>query len=156
MIYYIENKNISLRISQVLLDEMHSMAIAAFPKETGGMLAGVISTDKQEATVECLVIPAKTESTHASFLRETCGMQHAWEELAKQGYMYIGEWHTHPNGSTQYSHTDFIAMENIVKDDNVSLITPLLIIMSVNSNGISDAAAYIYKKRSLIKFKKND
>ena len=43
MIYYIENKNISLRISQALLDEMQRVAIAAFPNETGGMLAGRIS-----------------------------------------------------------------------------------------------------------------
>lgn len=153
MIYYIENKNISLRISQALLDEMQSMAITAFPNETGGMLAGCISVDKQEATIERLVMPTKTESTYVSFLRETGGMQLTWEELTKQGCIYLGEWHTHPNGSTQYSHTDFMAMESIVNDDNVSLITPLLFILSVNSNGVSDTAAYIYNNHSLIKFK---
>lgn len=153
MIYYIENKNISLRISQALLDEMQSVAIAAFPNETGGMLAGRISADKQEATIERLVMPTKTESTHAFFLRETGGMQQTWEKLAKQGYIYMGEWHTHPNGSTQYSHTDFIAMENIVNDNNVSLITPLLFILSVNGNGVSDVTAYIYNNHSLTKFK---
>lgn len=153
MIYYIENKNISLRISQALLDEMQGIAIAAFPNETGGMLAGRISADKQEATIECLVMPTKTESTHISFLRETDGMQQTWDELAKQGCIYIGEWHSHPNGSTQYSHTDFMAMESIVNDNNVSLITPLLFILSVNNNGVSDTATYIYKRHSLIKFK---
>ena len=153
MIYYIENKNISLRISQVLLDDMHKMAIAAFPNEIGGMLAGRISADKHEAIVERLVISAKTKSTHASFLRETDGMAEVWKELAEQGYIYLGEWHTHPNGSTQYSRTDFIAMENIANDKNVGLVTPLLVILSVNKNRVSDTTAYLFNDRTLLKFK---
>lgn len=91
----IGNKNISLKISQCVLDEMYSKAMASFPNETGGMLAGHISEDNHEASVECIVTPSKTECSHASFLRETDGMEQTWKELAEKGLIYLGEWHTH-------------------------------------------------------------
>lgn len=37
MKYNIANRNLSLKISQDILDEMYSKALASFPNETGGM-----------------------------------------------------------------------------------------------------------------------
>lgn len=152
MKYVIANKDISLKISQNVLDEMHSQALASFPNETGGMLAGHISDDCHEAVVECLVIPSKTESSHVSFLRETEGMEQTWKELAECGLTYLGEWHTHPNGTTKYSYTDCQAMAGVVSDTNVELGTPLLFIVSLDKNNITDEQPYLYDKGNLLKF----
>ena len=65
MKYNIANKNLSLKISQDILDEMYSKALASFPNETGGMFAGHISEDGHEAIVELLVVPSKPASTYA-------------------------------------------------------------------------------------------
>ena len=65
MKYVIAPRNLSLKVSQNILDEMYSKAFASFPNETGGMFAGRISEDSHEAIVERLVMPSKTESTHA-------------------------------------------------------------------------------------------
>lgn len=154
MKYVIGNKDISLKISQFVLDEMYSKAMASFPNETGGMLSGRISEDTHEASVECIVTPSKTESSHASFLRETDGMEQIWKELAEKGLIYLGEWHTHPNGSTIYSHTDYQAMVGVANDRNVSLSTPLLFILSVNNSGMTDGQAYLYDNGILLKFEK--
>lgn len=152
MKYIITDKNISLNISQGVLDEMYSKAIASFPHETGGMFAGYISEDGHEAFVESLVMPSKTESTRTSFLRETDGMELVWKELAEEGLIYLGEWHTHPNGSPQYSYTDYQAMLGIANDKNVSLATPLLFILSLDNDGILDRQAFLYDKGVLLKF----
>lgn len=152
MKYVIASRNLSLKISQDILDEMYSKAFASFPNETGGMFAGRISEDSHEAIVERLVMPSKTESTHASFMRETNGMEQTWKKLAEEGLTYLGEWHTHPKGTTQYSYTDYQAMLCIANDKNVALATPLLFIISLNDSCITDSRAYLYDKGILLKF----
>ena len=152
MKYIIASRNLSLKISQDILDEMYSKAFASFPNETGGMFAGRISEDSHEAIVERLVMPSKTESTHASFMRETNGMEQTWKKLAEEGLTYLGEWHTHPKGTTQYSYTDYQAMLCIANDKNVALATPLLFIISLNDSCITDSRAYLYDKGILLKF----
>lgn len=152
MKYVISTRNLSLKISQSILDEMYSKAIASFPNETGGMFAGRISEDSHEAIVERLVMPSKTESTLASFMRETDGMEQTWEKLAEEGLTYLGEWHTHPKGTTQYSYTDYQAMMGIANDRNVALATLLLFIISLNDSCITDSRAYLYDKGMLLKF----
>lgn len=152
MKYNIANRNLSLKISQDILDEMYSKALASFPNETGGMFAGYISEDGHEAIVELLVVPSKTESTYASFVRETDGMEQMWRELSEQGLTYLGEWHTHPKGTTQYSNTDYQAMVGIANDKNVALATPLLFIISLSESGITDSKAYLYDSGILLKF----
>ena len=152
MKYIIASRNLSLKISQDILDEMYSKAFASFPNETGGMFAGCISEDSHEAIVERLVMTSKTESTHASFMRETNGMEQTWKKLAEEGLTYLGEWHTHPKGTTQYSYTDYQAMLCIANDKNVALATPLLFIISLNDSCITDSRAYLYDKGILLKF----
>lgn len=153
MKFIIDDRNISLSISQNILDEMYIKALASYPNETGGMFAGRISEDGHDAIIESLVIPSKTESSHISFLRETDGMERIWKDLASQGLIYLGEWHTHPNGNVQYSHTDYLAIKNIANDKNVSLETPLLFIISLNHCGITDSRAYLYNDNNLLQFK---
>lgn len=152
MKYNIANRNLSLKISQDILDEMYSKALASFPNETGGMFAGYISEDGHEAIVERLVVPSKTESTYATFVRKTDGMEQMWRELSEQGLTYLGEWHTHPKGTTQYSNTDYQAMVGIANDKNVALATPLLFIISLNESSITDSKAYLYDSGILLKF----
>lgn len=152
MKYNIANRNLSLKISQDILDEMYSKALASFPNETGGMFAGYISEDGHEAIVDLIVVPSKTESTYASFVRETDGMEQMWRELSEQGLTYLGEWHTHPKGTTQYSNTDYQAMVGIANDKNVTLATPLLFIISLNESSITDSKAYLYDSGILLKF----
>lgn len=152
MKYVIATRNISLKINQSILDKMYSKAFAAFPNETGGMFAGRISDDGHEALIEHLVMPSKTESSHVSFMRETDGMDQIWKELAEQGLSYLGEWHTHPKGTTQYSYTDYQAMVGVANDRHVALATPLLFIISLNDSCITDYKAYLYDKGELLKF----
>ncbi|WP_334105747.1 DUF6602 domain-containing protein [Leyella stercorea] len=152
MKYVIAQRNLSLKINQNILNEMYSKAFAAFPNETGGMFAGRISEDSHEAIVERLVMPSKTEGTHVSFMRETDGMEQTWKKFAEERLFYLGEWHTHPKGTTQYSYTDYQAMVGIANDKNVALATPVLFIISLNDCCITDSRAYLYENGVLLKF----
>lgn len=65
---------------------------------------------------------------------------------------YLGEWHTHPKGTTQYSNTDYQAMVGIANDKNVALATPLLFIISLNESSITGSKAYLCDSGILLKF----
>ena len=142
MKYIIASRNLSLKISQDILDEMYSKAFASFPNETGGMFAGCISEDSHEAVVERLVMPSKTESTHASFMRETDGMEQTWKKLAEEGLTYLGEWHTHPETNPIPSETDKALIRQIVSDKSSPFPKVLLVIVGLNGTiyiGIADS-----------------
>ena len=68
------------------------------------------------------------------------------------GLRYVGEWHSHPNGSTQYSSTDLKAMVDIEKE--VSITNPILLIVGVRNNGLSAHTFYCYRNNNLFKYKK--
>lgn len=85
-------------------------------------------------------------------MRITKGLENVWEQLAKEGLQYVGEWHSHPNGSTQYSSTDLAAMIDIEKE--VVIENPLLLIVSVRSNGLSAHKFYCYMNNQLLEYNK--
>jgi len=79
-------------------------------------------------------------------------MEKVWEQLANDGLRYVGEWHSHPNCSTQYSSTDLSAMVDIEKE--VSIENPLLLIVSVKRDELSGHTFYCYKDNKLLEYKK--
>ena len=79
-------------------------------------------------------------------------MEKVWEQLAKDGLRYLGEWHSHPNGSTKYSSTDLATMVEIEKE--VSIENPLLLIVGVRSDGVSAHTFYCYKNNKLLEYRK--
>ena len=70
-------------------------------------------------------------------------------------HYYVGEWHTHPNGSTKYSSTDLNAMIKIAKDDNVVIENPILLILSINKDKSYKFSFYLYASEKLIEYDKN-
>ena len=85
-------------------------------------------------------------------MRNTKGMEKVWEQLAKDGLRYLGEWHSHPNGSTKYSSTDLATMVEIEKE--VSIENPVLLIVGVRSDGVSAHTFYCYKNNKLLEYRK--
>jgi hypothetical protein len=72
----------------------------ALPKETGGVLAGIVDTSRRVIMlVDALPPPSDSSSSSVEFVRGTEGVA---EQLAVVSsttlgmVRYIGEWHTHP------------------------------------------------------------
>ena len=113
-------------IDAQVLRQIEDQAVGGFPNEDGGMLIGRYSDDKKTVFVTRVIAPTEKLSTRTGFERKVDGMEGVWEELSKEGLRYVGEWHSHTNGTTQYSGTDFAAMKDIEKE--VTIENPLLII----------------------------
>lgn len=76
-------------------------------------------------------------------------MNKLWDRLNKKGLIYLGEWHSHPNGSSIYSNTDLDTIRSIASNENIKIIRPLLLIVSLNNNEIKKISLYHYDSEQL-------
>ena len=141
-----------IEIPTLVFNQIKLQAEGEYPNENGGMLAGRYSTDRHTVYIEKVVVPVEKLTGRTKFMRITKGLENVWEQLAKEGLQYVGEWHSHPNGSTQYSSTDLAAMIDIEKE--VAIENPLLLIVSVRSNGLSAHKFYCYMNNQLLEYNK--
>lgn len=152
MKYYQASADLYIEINATVFKQIHKQAEDEYPNENGGMLAGRYSTDRHTVYIENVVMPTEKVTGRTSFSRETKGLEKIWEQLAKDGLRYVGEWHSHPNGSTQYSMTDLSAMSDIEKE--VVIENPILLIVGVRREGLSNHTFYCYKNNRLWEYKK--
>ena len=155
MIYVNNNKRLKVIVDDSLLDAIRQKAFSCCPNETGGLLVGWID-DENVAHVCKQIAPAKEVATRASYYREVAGMGDIWKEMYKQGLVYLGEWHSHPNGSVMYSNTDYNAIKGVYEDDGVVLSKPLMLIMGVKNGTFVNDAMYAYDgiNKNLIKMER--
>lgn len=152
MKYYLASNDLYIEIQASVFSQIQLQAEGEYPNENGGMLAGRYSADRHTVYIEKIVVPVEKLTGRTTFKRNAKGLGKVWEQLAKDGLRYVGEWHSHPNGSTQYSDTDLAAMVDIEKE--VTIVNPLLLIVGVRSDGISTHTFYCYKNNKLLKYKK--
>lgn len=152
MKYYLASDDLYIEIQASVFNQIQLQAEGEYPNENGGMLAGRYSTDRHTVYIEKVIVPIEKTTSRTTFIRNTKGMEKVWEQLANDGLRYVGEWHSHPNCSTQYSGTDLSAMADIEKE--VSIENPLLLIVSVRSDGLSGHTFYCYKDNKLLEYKK--
>lgn len=154
MIYKDNIHNLSLEIDNKIVQEIRKQAFEAFPNETGGFLVGKYSTDNNTAIVSLALTPVKITSGPTCFLRETDGMESVWDELYKKGLVYLGEWHSHPNGSSMYSATDKKALTNIAGSETVVINNPIMLIVSLSKKKINRINAYYYNNGKIIEYER--
>lgn len=152
MKYKDEEKGLYVVIDPTVIRQIEEQAVGGFPNENGGMLAGKYSDEKKTVTVMRVIVPTEKLSTRTGFERKVDGMEKVWEKLSKDGLRYVGEWHSHTDGTTQYSGTDLAAMKDIERE--VTIENPLLVIAGVRKGGMDGHAVYRYSEERLIKYKK--
>lgn len=153
MIYKNDESGLCISISDYVLQQIFTRAISNYDLETGGMLVGRYIDNNKCALIEKTIIPTHEKSSKTGYVRDTNGMEGQWRLLEEDGLEYIGEWHSHPNGSSKYSQTDFDAMKEISEDSNVRIANPLLMIVSLSQNGIKGHSFYALRNSKLIKFR---
>lgn len=148
----IESK-LELVIEDSLLNEIGQIGVKHFPNEFGGFLVGKYSMDRKSLSITGFILPRKYKATSILFERSTYGLKDVFIKLFEEkGEYFIGEWHTHPNGSTQYSNTDLKAMIKTVDSEDVLIKNPLLLILSISSKSVNAFTFYLYNKERLIKY----
>ena len=103
MKYYLASDDLYIEIQASVFNQIQLQAEGEYPNENGGMLAGQYSADRHTVYIEKVIVPVEKLTGRTTFKRNAKGLEKVWEQLAKEGLRYVGEWHSHPNGSTQYS-----------------------------------------------------
>ena len=122
-------------LPRAVLVDMEFIADASFPLETGGMLIGY-TADNGELVVEKLIGPgpnAKHESHYFepdSIYQQTLLDQYFRESEGRT--TYLGDWHTHPNGSTALSATDKRTLSNIATTPSSQNKNPVMGVLAGN------------------------
>jgi len=110
-------------------EEMKHLANGSFPYETGGMLLGYLA-DNGEVVVQKLIGPgpaAKHWPDH--FEPDSVYQQTLLEQyfLQTEGRTtYLGDWHTHPRGTTNLSSTDKHTLANIAASPSSQIAHPVM------------------------------
>ena len=151
-------KNVELIISEKLLANLEEYAVKYYPNEYGGFLIGNYSNDFKQVYIMDCILPKQYSGIPYLFERKIDGIEKIFEEIFhhKKQY-YVGEWHTHPNGSSMYSQTDLDAMIQIANHDSVNIENPILLIlsiskMSIKKQRIHDISIYLYDNKGLYKY----
>ena len=152
MKYYLASDNLYIEIKASVFNQIKLQAEGEYPNENGGMLAGRYSADRHTVYIEKVVVPVDKLTGRTTFMRKTNGLEKVWEQLSQEGLRYVGEWHSHPNGSTQYSGSDLAAMIDIEKE--VAIENPILMIVGVRGCRLSALTFYCYKNNKLLEYKK--
>lgn len=139
-----------LVVDNSLLESIYQSSCEHYPKEYGGFLIGKYSDDFKTLHIEQSITAEIFKSSRFEFTRESNYLKSKFEKLfIDKGLYYIGEWHTHPNGEAWYSSTDLNAMTNIAREKNVKINNPILLILSINNDGLKDFNFFILNNERL-------
>ena len=150
---YCKELKLKLELKQSLLEKLFELGLQHYPKEFGGLLVGYYSDDFKTCFVEEAIIPKKFKSSRFHFDRGKDGLKKKLSELYNltPRLIYIGEWHTHPDGVPSPSKTDLNAMTEIANCDEVSIENPILMILS-NSKSDNGLGVFVFSNNKLIKY----
>ena len=114
-----------------LREQIEHDADLAYPLETGGVLVGYVACNNEP--VVHAVIGAGPNALHLGVRFEP---DHAWQceqlddlfERSSGQWVYLGDWHTHPNGSPTMSWLDRRTLRRIAKHSEARIERPLMLI----------------------------
>lgn len=152
MIFIDNISKLELYINDNIIDELRHLSLQSYPKECGGFLVGNYSNKSRTANILQIISPSKSIVSNSSYERDTDGMEELWDNLYQQGLIYLGEWHSHPNGNASYSSVDKRAITQIAACKTVNIENPIMLILGINKDGIIDIKAYYYKEGQIIEY----
>ena len=122
-----------VRISSLILKNLHDLCSESYPYETGGILIGRYSEDLTWAIITSITnAPMASRHTPCLFVRSNQGVLAQLKGLWKWDQYYLGEWHYHPNASPKPSGLDSKTMFNLSKNKSLHCPEPILFIVGGN------------------------
>lgn len=139
----------SLLIRARTLSQLHSVAWRSWPCETGGILLG--HTGEARSTVSVCIGPGP-EAKHARYgftpdaNWQAARVAEAWS--LDESVEYLGDWHTHPGGTTRFSELDRQAAVTISEAPAARQPRPVMLVLALGQNGHARmAASYLVNGR---------
>lgn len=135
----------SLHIPALVLSHVQYAAWRTWPYETGGILLGHASEGGAAVTV---AVGPGPEARHARYGFTPDGdwqasqVAEAWS--VDGSIEYLGDWHTHPGGTTRFSDLDRRAAVTISEAPAARQPRPVMLVLALGRNGRANlAAAYL-------------
>lgn len=138
-------KRATLIIPKVGIDLILANGSSFHPLETGGILMG--RTRSRTTVVRALIGPGP-EAEHR---RYSFSPDHEWQTQAvadvyasfKRAIDYLGDWHTHPGGTTRPSERDKDVAFSIAAHPAARAPRPLMLICALNENATFEIQPYV-------------
>lgn len=133
--------NIKISISASALDLMEKESARAKYTETGGVIAGIGSTEAGEIHISHASLPGpRAKATRYFFQHDREFCQKFLDDLAVQNngkIDYLGEWHKHFEADPYPSGRDARTLLNIAENSDYHVDQPLLLIIGINNRSDS-------------------
>lgn len=135
---------VAVLLPQSELDGMMREAERAFPNETGGVLLGYRDPDDDRIQVMFAVGPGPLAMHEPVRFQPDSKWQE--EEIARLYHQsgriatYLGDWHSHPHGSTRTSKLDRSTARRIARHRPARAPRPLMLILAGTPGGWTPAA----------------
>lgn len=148
---------LQLIINEQLIEQIAYQGINKYPNEFGGLLLGRYVDNNKIVLIEESISPKKYKSSRYSFERGSEGIKEILvaKYNATPCLIYVGEWHTHPDGPAKPSNTDLIAMSELANDTNVLIHNPVLMILEVRKSSYK-IELYLFVNNKLLRYELAD
>lgn len=132
------NCQINIWLPQATISKLIEIANFSYPNETGGSLMGYINKDNLDIAVTDIINPGpKAVHKRYSFVPDYNFQEKKIKSIyfkSKRYHTYLGDWHTHPDGSSSLSNTDIKVLKNISEYAPARMPFPIMILLSGNKN----------------------
>ena len=111
-----------------------------YSREAGGQIFGAI--DAKKAVISAASGPYRGDDRwRSSYRSNPKAAQLAIDQHAKNGLLYLGEWHTHPEGHPNASVADLDAMRRL-RNASETRSSALLMLIQGQADGVHGCALY--------------
>lgn len=136
------DRHLRLTIAAPSLAQMAHLAWSQFPLETGGVLLG--RAHETDVQVEHVIGPGPG-ATHERyrFTPDAAWQANEVADLwsADNTVAYLGDWHTHPEGTTRLSDLDAQTARDIAASQAARQPTPVMMVVALSRQGLTEIAA---------------
>ncbi|MFX3637334.1 MAG: Mov34/MPN/PAD-1 family protein [Candidatus Pristimantibacillus sp.] len=152
IIYCHENSVYKVVFESRFIQQILQYCQKKMPLETGGILVGKYTEDGCSAEITFITgPPSDSKHTRQSFYRGTKELNLWLTDSWSKGEYYLGEWHFHPNSSSNPSYVDKRQMKLISTDSNYNCPEPILLIIGGDPKKIWTSSCFVFpRKKSII------
>lgn len=154
--FYQNVLNLTLTVESSVLDTIEQYSRAHYPNEFGGILMGSYLNNYIDLVISDIIVPDNYKSSRTNFEPDHKELNKRTKEYYNHynnKVIYVGDWHSHPNGSNQFSQPDFYAIRDVAKSEKVNIKNPILLIVAF-SDDYFDPGFYVYSKGKLYKYER--
>lgn len=154
--FYQKDLNLNITIESSVLDTIEQYSRSHYPNEFGGILMGSYLNSYIDLVISDIIVPEKYKSSPTKFEPDHKELNSLTKEYYKQfnnKVIYIGDWHSHPNGSNHFSQPDFNSIKDVANSKTVNIKNPILLIVSFGDDYF-EPGFYVFDKNKLYKFER--